>query len=148
MCTSKNNIRLQKHLIGTIVSALFCALFAAVYESFSFGVYSYFMLFAFVIPLLGCSLPYSIIVFRNKNKPGIKALRLWNSGIASLTVGSIIQGVIEIYGTTNYLTVIYAISGGILCISGLTVWLISGRQNRIDKTIRSVVYSENDIQRE
>ena len=80
--TSPDNIRLQKHLIGSIIAALFCAFFAAVYEAFSFGVYSYFMIFAFVAPLLGCSLPYSIILFRNKNIPGISALRLWNSGIA------------------------------------------------------------------
>ena len=124
MFISQNNKRLQKHLIGSIISALFCALFAAVYEAFSFGVYSYFMLFACVIPLSGCSLPYSIITFKNRDIPHITALHLWNSGIATLTVGSIIQGVIEIYGTTNHLTVIYAIAGGAFCISGLTVGLI------------------------
>lgn len=129
MFISENNIRLQKHLIGSIIAALFCAFFAAVYESFSFGVYSYFMLFAFAVPLFGCSLPYSIMVYKNKNIPDSAALRLWNSGIASLTVGSIIQGVIEIYGTTNYLTVIYAIAGGILCISGLFIWLTRSRKS-------------------
>ena len=138
MCTSQDNIRLQKHLIGSIIAALFCALFAAVYESFSFGVYSYFMLFAFVLPLLGCSLPYSIIVFRNKNIPGAIALRLWNSGIASLTVGSIIQGVIEIYGTTNQLVIIYAAVGIAFCISGLAVWLIHRRRSE------SSLYSPTD----
>lgn len=127
MFTSENNIRLQKHLIGSIIAALFCALFAAVYELFSFGVYSYFMLFAFVIPLLGCSLPYSIIVFKNQNIPDHITLRLWNSGIAVLTVGSIIQGVIEIYGTTNHFIIIYAIVGGVFCVSGLVLWLIRSR---------------------
>lgn len=128
MCTSENNRRLQKHLIGSIIAALFCAFFAAVYEAFSFGVYSYFMLFAFVVPLLGCSLPYSIMVFRNRSLPDITALRLWNSGIASLTVGSIIQGVIEIYGTTNRLVIIYAIVGISFCLSGLAVWLKRSRK--------------------
>ena len=131
MFTSQNNIRLQKHLIGSIIAALFCALFAAVYEAFSFGVYSYFMLFSFVFPLLGCSLPYSIMVFRDKNIPDISSLRLWNSGIAALTVGSIIQGVIEIYGTTNQLTIIYWAAGGVLCALGLVVWIISIRQSAI-----------------
>ncbi len=130
MFTSKNKKRLQKHLIGSIIATLFCALFAAVYESFSFGVYSYFMLFAFVIPLLGCSLPFSIISFRNKDIPDIKVLRLWNSGIAALTVGSIMQGVIEIYGTTNHLIIIYAISGAAFCISGFAVWLIQKGQRK------------------
>lgn len=135
MYTSENNLRLQKHLIGSIVAALFCALFAAVYETFSFGVYSYFMLFAFVVPLLGCSLPYSIMVFRNKNIPDIKSLRLWNSGIASLTVGSIMQGVIEIYGTTNHLIIIYAAAGFIFCICGLVVWITQNRHKAIPHQI-------------
>lgn len=123
MCTFQSNRRLQKHLIGSIIAALFCALFSAVYEAFSFGVYSYFMLFAFVIPLLGCSLPYSIIVYRSKGIPGALALNLWNSGIALLTVGAIVQGVIEIYGTTNRLVIFYGIAGAVFCISGIAAWL-------------------------
>ena len=123
MFISKNNIRLQKHLIGSIIAALFCALFAAIYETFSFGVYSYFMIFAFVVPLLWCSLPYSIIVFINKKIPESLSLRLWNSGIATLTVGSLVQGVIEIYGTTNQFVIIYGIVGAVFCISGFIVWL-------------------------
>lgn len=142
---SQNNKRLQKHLIGSIISALFCALFAAVYESFSFGVYSYFMLFAFGVPLLGCSLPYSIIIFRNKNIPDMLALRLWNSGIAILTVGSIIQGVIEIYGTTNHFIIIYLIAGIIFCISGLVVWFICCKQTKNTTTIKTAVFQNNDI---
>ena len=129
MCTSLNNIRLQKHLIVSIIAALFCALFAAVYEAFSFGVYSYFMLFSFVVPLLGCSLPYSIMIYKSRINPGIISLRLWNSGIAALTVGSIIQGVIEIYGTTNHLVIIYAIAGGALCAGGFGLWLADSRRS-------------------
>lgn len=123
MFTLQNSRNLQKHLIGSIIAALFCALFAAVYEVFSFGVYSYFMIFALVIPLLGCSLPYSIILFKNKGIPSAAALRLWNSGIATLTVGSIIQGVIEIYGTTNQLVIIYGIAGAVFCIIGIIAWI-------------------------
>ena len=126
---SQDNIRLQKHIIGSIIAALFCALFAAVYESFSFGVYSYFMLFAFAIPLLGCSLPYSIIVFRNKNIPDIFSLRLWNSGIAAFTVGSVIEGVIEIYGTTNHFVIVYLAAGAVFCVSGLILWVIKNRRS-------------------
>ena len=130
MYISQSNRRLQKHLIGSIIAALFCALFAAVYEAFSFGVYSYFMLFSFVFSLLGCSLPYSIMVFTDKGIPGAMALRLWNSGIAALTTGSVIQGVIEIYGTTNRLVIVYAAAGSLLCITGGSLWLISIIQKR------------------
>ena len=145
MFISQDNIRLQKHLIGSIIAVLFCALFAAVYEAFSFGVYSYFMLFAFVVPLLCCSLPYSIIIFRNKNIPDTLALRLWNSGTAVLTVGSITQCVIEIYGTTNHFISIYAIAGGIFCISGLAKWLIAGRQSKNSAASKTAISWNNDI---
>ena len=110
--------------MGSISASLFCALFAAIYEAFSYGVYSYFMLFAFVLPLLGCALPYSIMALTEKRLPTKSALRLWNSGIAILTVGSILQGVLEIYGTTNGLMLCYPISGIIFCIMGFGCWML------------------------
>ena len=137
MSTSDNNIRLQKHLIGSIIASLFCALFAAVYEAFSFGVFSYFMLFAFVFPLLGCSLPYSILVFINKKSPDLSSLRLWNSGIAALTVGSIIQGVVDIYGTTNSFIIVYWAAGIVFCALGLIKWCLYNK-----KTVNAF-YSQN-----
>ena len=38
--------------------SLLCILFGAVYEYYSHEVYSYFMLYAFVIPLAGGALPF------------------------------------------------------------------------------------------
>lgn len=110
--------------MGSISASLFCALFAAIYEAFSYGVYSYFMLFAFVLPLFGCALPYSIMVLTEKRLPTKFTLRLWNSGIAILTVGSILQGVLEIYGTTNGLMLYYPIAGMFFCILGFGCWML------------------------
>ena len=47
-------------------------------------------------------------------------LNLWNAGVACLSVGSVFQGVLAIYGTTNALIVVYPIAGGILMLLGLT----------------------------
>ncbi len=145
MYISQSNRRLQKHLTGSIIASLFCALFAAVYEYFSFGVYSYFMLFAFAIPLLCCSLPYSIMVLTDKGIPGTMALRLWNSGIATLTTGSVIQGVIEIYGTTNRLVIIYAAAGILLCTGGAAACVIPVIQKRNTGDVQKVISPENEI---
>ena len=43
----------------------------------------------------------------------------------TLNIGSIVQGVIEIYGTTNHLVMIYAAVGVVLCISGFAAWMIT-----------------------
>ena len=72
---------------------LFTALFAAVYEYFSFGVYSPYMIFAFLSPLLFGVIP-SLLV------PKVMG-RGWTDGILLLTGGSILIGIFEIYGTSS-----------------------------------------------
>lgn len=102
------------HLAGTV----FLALFGAVYEVFSHGVYSYFMIYAFVLPLiLGVAL-YTELLGRNRF-PDRVFLNLWNAGVAALSAGSVLQGVLEIYGTSNSLIVVYPAVGGALLILAL-----------------------------
>ena len=96
---------------------LFCVLFGAIYEYYSFGVFSYYMIYAFAFPLAGGVLPYFLMgISRRGAVPGIVSRSLWHAGIATLTVGSIFVGVIEIYGTTSPLAKIYWIAGGVLLI--------------------------------
>lgn len=52
------------------------------------------------------------------------ARRLYHSGIAALTVGSVIRGVLDIYGTANSLTAVYWAAGGAFIVSGTAVYLI------------------------
>ena len=54
--------QLKLHLLFNIIGTGFLALFGAIYEIFSHEVYSYFMLYAFAIPLAMGLLPYSIIM--------------------------------------------------------------------------------------
>lgn len=102
-----------------LLISLFCILFGAVYEVFSHDVYSYYMLYAFAFPLAGGTLPFLAISLFRKRYPGAIARNIYHSGIATLTVGSIIHGVLEIYGTTNHLTGLYWIVGVILLIAGI-----------------------------
>lgn len=102
-----------------LLVSLFCALFGAVYERFSHEVYSFYMIYAFVFPLAGGTLPFLAISLFRKRYPGAVARNLYHSGIATLTVGSIVQGILDIYGTTNRLTGLYWIVGAILVISGI-----------------------------
>lgn len=102
-----------------LLVSLFCALFGAAYERFSHEVYSFYMIYAFVFPLAGGTFPFLAISLFRKRYPGAVARNLYHSGIATLTVGSIVQGVLDIYGTTNRLTGLYWIVGVILVISGI-----------------------------
>lgn len=104
--------------------SLFCALFGAVYEGFSHGVYSYFMIYAFGFPLAGGALPFFALAFSDRRPPGRAALNLYHSGIAAMTVGSLFEGVLEIYGTTNRLVAVYWMVGGLLWGCGLFFYLI------------------------
>lgn len=102
-----------------LIISLFCALFGAVYEVFSHGVYSFYMIYAFAFPLVGGTLPFLAISLFRKHYPDAIARNIYHSGIATLTVGSIIQGVLDIYGTTNRLTGLYWLVGIIMLISGI-----------------------------
>ena len=108
-----------------LLVACFCALFGGIYEHFSHGVYSYSMLYAFAYPLLGGALPFLALgLSRRRRLPVAPESTLYHCGIATLTLGSIIEGVLEIYGTTNYLTICYPYAGWLLVGIGFFVWLI------------------------
>ena len=118
-----SDISLKRNLLGNIAGTAFLALFGAVYELFSHEVYSYFMIYAFAIPLtLGVLIYALLLIFRKY--PGRAALNLWNSGIAAISVGCVFRGVLEIYGTTNSLCVVYPVSGLLLLTAGLITGIV------------------------
>ena len=115
----------MKYLATSIVIAAA----AAVYGLFSHGVYSYFMTYAFMIPLLGGALPHLIAAMKradadtesSADEPEESTASEEQKGfanildakdtqlaiIATLTAGSLLKGVLDIYGTTNRLLIAY-----------------------------------------
>lgn len=100
---------------GYFTAALCCFVFGIVYECFSHGVYSPYMLFAFLLPLLG-AIPDVAVFFFARRMPGERSRSLWMLGITALTIGSIIRGVLDIYGTTNRLNAVYLPLGALLIV--------------------------------
>lgn len=100
-----------------LLASLGCALFGAVYERFSHEVYSFFMLYAFLFPLAGGAVPFLGLGLFAKEPRGVHVAYHW--GIATLTLGSILCGILEIYGTANALTRWYWIAGTGLCLLGI-----------------------------
>lgn len=102
----------------------FCAVFGEIYEFFGHGVYSDFMIYAFMIPLMLSVIPSVFLLLFYKKEIPDTARHLWNYGVATLTVGCIFQGILEIYGTTNRLFVIYPAIGFGLFAAAVSVWII------------------------
>ena len=189
-----------------LAAAVFCALFGAVYEIFSHGVFSFFMIYAFAFPLVLGAVPMLWMGLRTEKSaeeketpmeletdtaedlwfepytpeenagtglhrvsleeessdsaeyrlnsrenspeperlfhlPGSLELNAWGSGIAALTVGSIFRGVLDIYGTSNRLVIVYPVVGGILLAAGLI--LFSMRQAVVARADRRKAGSTN-----
>ena len=113
--------RFLRHSLIDLSIAAFFVLFGAVYEHFSFGVYSNSMIYAFVPPMLtGIFLLFTGT--REKVPEGHFILPLEMSAI-TLAVGSATKGAIEIYGTDNRLLKWYWVAGGILFAIAVVVYV-------------------------
>ena len=105
---SVSDIKQNRPAWTWLMITLFCAVFALIYEYFSFGVYSYHMIFLFAWPLLLGALPCFLL----KRDIG----RLWNDGVLLMTAGSLLAGIFEIYGTASTLTIWFWAAGGLLLV--------------------------------
>lgn len=115
---------IEKLVFTYLIITLVCAGFGAVYEFFSHGVYSYYMLYAFMIPFLGGTVYFYCILYFRSKIPRCIACRFQHFGILTVTVGCIVCGILEIYGTTNHLVNIYFIVGGMFLVIGNFMYLL------------------------
>jgi len=102
-----------KAMIGYLSFTLFLIVFQFIYHIFAHGVTSNYMSYAFMFPLglgvLSCLVDYL-------TKPSnVISLSIWQMGVVTLSVGSIMKGVFDIYGNTSSL-VPYFFYAGILFI--------------------------------
>ncbi|MCR5155803.1 MAG: hypothetical protein K6C96_03865 [Butyrivibrio sp.] len=127
---------LKKNLFYATVWTAFLALFGAIYELFSHGVTSYYMIYAFGIPLIMGVLPYEVMLIKNKF-PGKPFTDIWNTAIATLSIGCVFKGVLEIYGTTNRLIIVYPIAGAVLVL--ISLLSIYGNSKKDDSMAESLM---------
>ncbi len=125
----------RRYLFSTIVTALF----GAVYEYFSFGVFSYYMLYAFAFPLGFGLLPWLLIAMDTKKIIGTgfpqqMTRNLWGAGITTLTAGALFHGVLDIYGTTSAFSKCYFIVGAIMLLAAVMIFI--GNKEKRETTDR------------
>ena len=129
--TDKMNNNRKVSMIYTSVSVI-VLVFSIVYEIFSHGVISYYMIFAFLFPLLLGAGPFFLFGLSMINYyPPRLSYDLYHSGVASLTVGSIMCGVLDIYGTTSNLLKYYFIVGCILILLAVCFGVFKSLWNKL-----------------
>ena len=108
---------------GYTAMSVFCIVFSTVYEYFSHGVYSPFMIGLCLFPLILGVVPM-ILRRRVGLKPASlmnRTIRMW--GIITLTVASCLTGVFAIYGTVSAFTIYFGIMGALLMITSIVAYL-------------------------
>lgn len=103
--TSKIKMHSRNYLIYSIIVLLI----SIVYEMFSHNVYSNYMIFSFVIPLVASLITF--FFYKINKVVNNFTSNLFYSSVLTLTTGSFIKGVLDIYGTTNSFVNIYLIIG-------------------------------------
>ena len=127
----KGKERVRNGLIGMLVTSLFCIIFAIIYNHFGHGVYSVYMTYMFLFPLILGSGVYGLVLILPQMK-GVSRLpfNLYNSGIATLTVGSLLKGIFEIAGTSSPYVVVYWLVGTTMIVFSV---LIAIRQKTVSE---------------
>ena len=96
------------------IASGFCALFSVVYEYFSHGVISVWMVCLALVPLLLGVVPAlacGLIGVRVRSL----TRQLWACGVLTFTLGSCLAGVFEIYGSTSpFVTWYFPVAAGFL----------------------------------
>lgn len=88
-------------LLFHIGMTVFCGLFGTIYEYYSHGVYSAYMQLLFLFPLVGGILPTILqLLIPRLCKPNAAVKKIWICAVITLTMGSAMTGVFEIYGGT------------------------------------------------
>ena len=106
--------------------AAFCILFNYIYSLYAHGVSSDFMTYMFLLPLVGGSLVFAgLRMLHNRVKaPSRLSFNLYNSGVAWLTVGSCVTGVIEIAGYESDYINVYLVIGLSFVLAGIFAYVM------------------------
>lgn len=124
--TEHKKRQLTKAGFKYLLASVFCVVFSAVYGYFSHDVYSLYMIYAFAFPLVLGAVPlFALVLFGRGKYPQKWSMTLYALGIATLTVGSVMTGVFEIYGTENGMVAAYWIAGGVLAVIGAFSYLLT-----------------------
>jgi hypothetical protein len=120
-----------KTAIIYFVFSVITFIFSIVYSLFSHEVYSDYLTFAFLFPLIGGTLLYLLLCKLNSFEKW--PYNFYNAGIATITVGSILRGVNEIAGADTLYYMWFYLVGIIFIVLSLILLLIEFLLRRKNK---------------
>lgn len=139
MFTSATDKKMKKKDLKFTIEVYMILSFLAViidnvYAMFGHGVTSASMTWMFLYPLLGGTLAcllIELIVPDAARAPGFRlAFNLYSSGIAALTAGSFLKGILEIAGADSPYTIAFFITGWSFTAAGSLVFLLKPLRHR------------------
>ncbi|WP_333674992.1 hypothetical protein [Streptococcus parasuis] len=135
MSTSVTNstTRFSRTFISYLAKAAFLFIFSRIYESLSYGEVSVFMHYMFCATLVGGILLLGLL----QVKPNLSRMtyNLWNSGIATITAGCLLRGIINLSGRSTTLDQPYwYVGAGFLALSLITLFISDTRRTRQKST--------------
>ncbi|QHI72776.1 hypothetical protein [Aminipila terrae] len=121
----KNKSRQSRGFYGMTAATIFCIIFSGIYNQLGHGVSSPYMNYMFLFPfVLGTGFYGILSLIPTKiNLPGF-SFNTYNSGVATLTIWSMLKGIFEIAGTSSPYTAVYEVSGSMMLITGVITYLI------------------------
>ena len=119
-----------------LIISIFFFLFSRIYVSLSYGEYSFFMNTLSLVPLIGGGLLVGLLLVQ----PNLSrvSFNLWNSGVAVLTVGFLLRGIINLSGRSTTLDGPYWLIGaGFLGLALVSISLSLFRSKKLtDEMVR------------
>ncbi|MGV3028970.1 hypothetical protein ACEE42_00050 [Streptococcus suis] len=122
--------RTSRTLISYLTGSIFLFIFSRIYQALSYGEVSFFMNYLFCIPLIGGILLTGLLLF----KPSLSRMtyNLWNSGIATITAGFLLRGIISLSGRSTSLDQPYwYIGAGFLALALLHLFIFEEKKQKI-----------------
>lgn len=111
--------------------SLFSIIFSTIYEKFSYGEFSIYMRFMFIIPLIMGTFTYALIYLLKSNLLAQRvSYLLWHSSIAILMSGALIKGIISISGRHTNLEIYYFICGSLFALAAIFNYILHKKKTR------------------
>ena len=123
----------NKTIIRYLIASIVCLLFALVYEYFSHGVYSIYMCSCPVFPFVGGFLGFLLLKKSGRPYPSGPSGIFYNLSIETFTLGNIVAGVFDIYGSDNPYVIIYWIAGGLMLLSSFVAFYMHEHSDAASK---------------
>ncbi|WP_449460072.1 hypothetical protein [Streptococcus suis] len=129
---TNSTTRVSRTFISYLAITAFLFIFSRIYESLSYGEVSIFMHYTFCVTLIGGAVLLGLLQLI----PTLSRLsyNLWNSGVATITAGCLLRGIINLSGRSTTLDQPYWYIGAGFLVLSLVGLFINPSANNHRKT--------------